>query len=371
MAKAEGQLEESQAASDRRENTVGLQAAKKRVARCFVAMPFSDDFLPVWDAIQECISNLKSEKHSISIIRASGMNKADKIPENVFSHIKDADIIILDATKCNPNVVFEFGYAIALKKIIIPMTQGTRKDLPSDFSQYIFESYKLDELDGLLLRLRLRLKEAIKVLEKEDENRQLKEDVKTGGAEFNIKCIKNRQHAALAKQFSKAKSEIRIIQTNMSTVVREYLEGIEEAIVNSRSEKSTFNVSFLALDPESYFAAIRAQQLGIDASEFRSELHNALLQLYEKLGKYSEVEIRLYDDFPTQICFIIDDEIYNCVVSKYQQSRNNCLFKLDSQYPVLHTSFVLHFISVWRDTKTTKRYYPRGHRIIPLESNAV
>ena len=126
----------------------------------------------------------------------------------------------------------------------------------------------------------------------------------------------------------------------------------------------------LALDPESYFAAIRAQQLGIDASEFRSELHNALLQLYEYLGKYPEVEIRLYDDFPTQICFIIDEDIYNCVVSKYQQSRNNCLFKLDGQYPVLHTSFILHFISVWRDTKTTKRYFPRGHRIIPLEGNA-
>jgi hypothetical protein len=75
--------------------------------------------------------------------------------------------------------------------------------------------------------------------------------------------------------------------------------------------KSTFSVSFLALDPESYFAAIRAQQLGIDASEFRSELHNALLQLYERLGKYPEVEIRLYDDFPTQICFIIDEDIYN------------------------------------------------------------
>jgi nucleoside 2-deoxyribosyltransferase len=349
---------------------IGAAGAQSRVANCFVAMPFSDDFLPVWDVIQECVNNLKNEKHKISIIRASERNKAAEIPQNVFNHIKDADIVIVDATECNANVVFEFGYALALKKIIIPMTQGSRKNLPTDFSQYIFESYKLDELDGLLLRLRLRLKDAIKVLEKEEENKQLKADVKIGGDEFNIKCIKNRQHADLAKQFAKAKSEIRIIQTNMTTVVREYLEGIEEAIINSQTNKSTFSVSFLALDPESYFAAIRAQQLGIDASEFRSELHNALLHLYERLGKYPEVEIRLYDDFPTQICFIIDEDIYNCVVSKYQQSRNNCLFKLDSQYPVLHTSFVLHFISVWRDTKTTKRYFPRGHRIIPLEGNA-
>lgn len=339
--------------------------SNNRVTRCFVAMPFSDDFLPVWDCIQECIRNLKNDKHKISIIRASEQNKAHEIPQNVFNHIKDADIVIVDATKYNANVVFEFGYALALKKIIIPMTQGSRKDLPTDFSQYIFESYKLDELDGLMLRLRLRLKDAIKILEKEEETKRLKEDVRIEQAEFDVTCIKNRQHAGLAKQFAKAKSEIRIIQTNMSTVVREYLEGIEEAIKNSQTSKSTFNVSFLALDPESYFTAIRAEQLGVDVSEFRSELHNALLRLHEHLGKYPEVEIRLYDDFPTQICFIIDEEIYNCVVSKYQQSRNNCLFKLDSQYPVLHTSFVLHFTSVWRDTKTTKRYFPRGHRIIP------
>jgi|688.fasta_scaffold845839_1 nucleoside 2-deoxyribosyltransferase len=223
----------------------GAAGAQSRVAKCFVAMPFSDDFLPVWDVIQECVSNLKNEKHKITIDRASEKNKAGEIQQNIFNHIKDADIVIVDATKCNANVVFEFGYALALKKIIIPMTQGSRKDLPIDFSQYIFESYKIDELDGLLLRLRLRLKDAIKVLEKEEENKQLKADVKIGGDEFNIKCIKNRQHADLAKEFAKATSEIRIIQTNMTTVVREYLKGIEKAIINSHANKSTFSVSFL------------------------------------------------------------------------------------------------------------------------------
>jgi hypothetical protein len=184
---------------------------------------------------------------------------------------------------------------------------------------------------------------------------------------FEVECIKNRQKANLMEKFTNAESDIRIIQTNMSTVVREYLDGIEKAIKNAQTSKRSFNVSFLALDPESYFAAIRAQQLGTDVSEFRSELHDALFQLHQRLGHYPEVEIRVYDDFPTQICFIIDSEIYNCVVSKYQQSRNNCLFRLDSQYPALHTSFVLHFTSVWRDTKTTKRYYPRSHRSVPVE----
>ena len=49
----------------------GAAGAQSRVAKCFVAMPFSDDFLPVWDVIQECVSNLKNEKHKISLDRAS------------------------------------------------------------------------------------------------------------------------------------------------------------------------------------------------------------------------------------------------------------------------------------------------------------
>jgi len=36
----------------------GAAGAQSRVAKCFVAMPFSDDFLPVWDVIQGHLEKL-------------------------------------------------------------------------------------------------------------------------------------------------------------------------------------------------------------------------------------------------------------------------------------------------------------------------
>ena len=156
---------------------------------------------------------------------------------------------------------------------------------------------------------------------------------------------------------------IKINQTNMTNVNNSYGESMRRAI----ERQPNIELNFLALDPESYFAAVRAEQIGKDVSEFRDELHTALYSLHETFGDYSNVEIRVYDDFPTQICFIVDDIIYNCVVSKYQQSRNNVLFKLDSSYPAIHTSFILHFTSVWRDINTTKKYAPRRFRTIARE----
>jgi nucleoside 2-deoxyribosyltransferase len=336
-----------------------------RKISCFLAMPFKKEFQPVSDCIDECAEALLNEGKKIYVKRADRDRTAADIAQNVSNNIIGSDIVIIDATEFNANVMFEFGYAKAKGKIIIPIIQGSRSGLPTDFNQYIFESYKLDELDGLRLRLKNRLREAITLLEQIDQTKKLQADVTIEQSEFEVVCIKDRQHARLDRCFAAARKDIRIIQTNMTTVVDEYLPGIEEAICASREAGNHLSVYFLALDPESYFTAIRAQQLGMDVSEFRSELHRALKKLHERMHNYKEVEIRLYDDFPTQICFIVDGEIYNCVVSKYQQSRNNCLFRLDSRYPVLHTSFILHFTSVWRDTKTTKRYHPSSHRDVP------
>ncbi len=130
----------------------------------------------------------------------------------------------------------------------------------------------------------------------------------------------------------------------------------------ARNNNRSLEVALLSLDPDSNFAAARAKQLGINVYKFRNELHTALRTLRECFGRYPNVEIRIYDDFPTQICFIIDSIVYNCTVTKHQQSRNNCLFKFDSKHPSLFMSFVSHFTSVWIDKNTTREYMPdNGH----------
>ena len=35
-------------------------------------------------------------------------------------------------------------------------------------------------------------------------------------------------------------------------------------------------------------------------------------------------------------------------------------YKLNANYPSVHTSFSLHFTAVWRDPSTTRKYNPPG-----------
>jgi len=342
-----------------------LDIENNRHIHCFVIIPFDKEFQSVWDAIQEVAANLASEGKDVGVHRASENKKADFLTHNVFTNIDDCNIAIIDTTGQNKNVIFEFGYAIAKNKYIIPITQDDISEMAGDYRGYIYLKYDKTNLPMFKLQLRQRIIEERRDIAKDIKNLELSKKVVAEQDHFPVDCIRNRRYANLNDAFENAKSDIKIIQTNMTTVVSSYMESMLKAL-----EKQPYlELNFLALDPESYFAAVRAEQIGKDVSEFRDELHSALYALHKTFRAFPNVEIRTYDDFPTQICFIVDDTIYNCVVSKYQQSRNNVLFKLDSSYPAIHTSFILHFTSVWRDINTTRKYAPRGFRTIARKND--
>lgn len=323
---------------------------------CFAIMPFADDFSPVFGHIQKVIDELNDRNKDLSLTleRSDSKTKEPFIYQNISRHIDDCDIAFIDITGQNHNVVFEFGYAFAQGKRIIPFTQDDTKTLSADYRSFIYIQYDTNELTTFESSLRLRLQEVIDSIKQSRIAELLKKRVTIQKDEFEVSCFTNRKVANLQKHFENAKDQIRIVQTNLSTVLQQYADLISQALKSN----PLLEVRMLTLDPESHFAAVRASQLGVDVSEFRYELHRSLFELYQRFKEAENFEIRIYDDFPTQICFIIDREIYNCVVSKYQPSRNNCVFKLDANYPALHTSFNLHFTSVWRDSRTTKKYDP-------------
>jgi hypothetical protein len=327
------------------------------MAKCFVMLPCDEGFNDVWNAIQEvCVTNF-----DLTVSR-SDYQKDQSIPsQNAHRHtlhhrdFRDSELLLIDITGDNPSSLFEFGYAVAQEnKYVIPLTRKKVGDLPVDFRSYMILKYELDEIEEFKINLASRLRAELSKIEDDRDKFQLIKKNDIAQPDFMVQCFSNRDNANLDNVFSMAKKDIKILQTNMSTVVKNYMKDIHSAL----QLESDLEVSFLALDPESYFAAVRANQLGKDVSEFRSDLRNALLDLHEAFKENSKVEIRIYDDFPTQICYIIDGCIYNCVVSKYQPSRNNCVFLLEDRYPSLHTSFVLHFTSVWRDNRTTRKFTP-------------
>lgn len=109
------------------------QATKPTV---FVLMPFADDFKVHYD---------KGIRPACRIAKADCKRVDDEIhTENILSviykNIRTADVIVADMTGRNPNVYFESGYAMALEKRIVFLTQQ-EKDIPFDLKQYYHVIY--------------------------------------------------------------------------------------------------------------------------------------------------------------------------------------------------------------------------------------
>ncbi len=266
-----------------------LENGTKEKINCFVVIPFSDEFAPIWKAIQNCATNLQSEGVYLITNRAVENTKSMELHSNIKKNIRECDILIVDVTGENSNVIFEFGMAIALNKHIVPISQTDNKELSTDYRHYLYLQYEKDELEIFQNQLRSRLLDEIERIHEKDERNRLQKKVIIEKDRFEIECIKDREKANFKEIFKKAQNEIKVIQTNMLTVL-EYVESIEYAIKLAEKENRKLEVSFLSLNPESYFAAIRAEQLGSDVAEFRNELHESLFEVYTRFEKNKNVE---------------------------------------------------------------------------------
>ncbi len=323
----------------------------------FAVTPFSGQYEKIWGAMRECVDkiNISASGNIIKIYRASETTPKDILVGNVFQKINDYDIAIIDVTGQVPNIMFALGYAFAANNRIIALCQERRIEPATDYRSFIYTQYDPEDLITFKAQLRTRLLEQINIVNKEREQRITRRRIMADKDVMEVNCFRNREVAKLEEKFRAAKHLIRVLTTNLNAIHGRYTAAIESVLENNPQ----LNVQFLALDPESVFAAARAKQLGKDTYAFRAELHEALSSVYNMFSKFRNVEIRTYDDLPTQIAFQIDDLVYNSVVSKYQLARDNCIFEVDAKYPIFNTSFSLNFASVWRDPNTTHPYVPK------------
>ena len=124
--------------------------------RCFVIMPFSDEFKEVYEVIRETV-----ESHDYDCTRADERYLTGPIIDDVTDQIEKADLIVADFTGKNPNVFFEAGYAAAIKKPLIQIAQSV-SDLPFDVKHLRTFSYNTKILGDR--RLAHDLGEAIKAM---------------------------------------------------------------------------------------------------------------------------------------------------------------------------------------------------------------
>jgi hypothetical protein len=92
----------------------------------FVLMPFSNSYTFVYEyGIKPALAKLAGDPNSITVARADEKLalSANKVQE-VEAAIRSNDIIVIDLSDYNPNVLWELGYCQALGKRIIPISQS-------------------------------------------------------------------------------------------------------------------------------------------------------------------------------------------------------------------------------------------------------
>lgn len=97
----------------------------------FVLMPFSDDFTDVYEVgIKQACRDAGAYCE-----RVDEQIFSERILDRVYNQIAKADIVVADMTGRNANVFYEVGYAHALGKLTILLTQKA-EDIPFDLKHF-------------------------------------------------------------------------------------------------------------------------------------------------------------------------------------------------------------------------------------------
>lgn len=117
----------------------------------FVLMPFKADFDNIYYGIKGA-----AEKVGAYAERVDEQNYIEGTLDRIFNQISKADVIVADMTGRNPNVYYEVGYAHALGKIVLLLTQNT-KDIPFDLIHRPHTPYHAGKINKLEVDLTQKL----------------------------------------------------------------------------------------------------------------------------------------------------------------------------------------------------------------------
>ena len=116
--------------------------------KCFVIMPFAEEFSPVYDTIRLAVESAVAGE-PVSCTRLDDSKAAGRITDRLIRELADAVVCIADITHTNANVMWEVGYAMALDKPMLLISQQ-REGLPFDLKDMQTVFYEPTDLDASL-----------------------------------------------------------------------------------------------------------------------------------------------------------------------------------------------------------------------------
>jgi hypothetical protein len=120
---------------------------------CFVIMPFDREFSDVYESIKTSVKNALVNQN-VNCFRLDENRPAGRITDRLLMEVQAATFCVADLSGNVPNVMWELGYAMALGKPIIIVTQQLAA-LPFDLKDMQSLEYRRNHLsDSLDLPLR-------------------------------------------------------------------------------------------------------------------------------------------------------------------------------------------------------------------------
>jgi len=104
--------------------------SESTAAKAFVIMPFASEFDDVYDAIKRAVSRVDAGLH---LSRLDELRSAGRISDDLIRELTSCSLCIADVSGANANVMWEVGYAAALKKPVIALNQSS-SPLPFDIA---------------------------------------------------------------------------------------------------------------------------------------------------------------------------------------------------------------------------------------------
>lgn len=140
------------------ESSIRNMVISEEAPTCFVVMQFTDEF----DVLYRDVIRPVCESYGYKVIRGDDFHTSGQIMEDVTRSIRTAALIIADVTPDNANVFYEVGFAHAISKPTILLSDRKREHLPFDISG--FRTLFYDNTIGGKGAVELRLKQHLDAL---------------------------------------------------------------------------------------------------------------------------------------------------------------------------------------------------------------
>jgi nucleoside 2-deoxyribosyltransferase len=116
---------------------------------CLVLLPFGSEYRELRSLIQTTLWRKDITEIGLDEESLPYGSPTSALAETIQKAIERADLVIADISDGNPNIMYEVGFAHALKKTVLPIVRSDNSKVPSDLQGYLYLVYDKEDLRRL------------------------------------------------------------------------------------------------------------------------------------------------------------------------------------------------------------------------------